>query len=204
MPPMLQGYETGMKQGTIDAASWCLYFYIEFNFFSGGQLDDLSDDLTYHIAQLEQYDAKLAIVVMKLLRYMISRLRGVSDETPEAELEKLCEDQVTLQAVFYRTKMYLACFLGNHDLTAALSYEWQPKLTKVLPAQLNVLETTFVSALSCMAESRMNPKNSKLLKQAKLEDKQKSDGLLDGGVIYSSLSWEGHCLVKGQGHGQKW
>ena len=170
MRSLLQGYKTGMKMGALDSASWCIHFYLEYYFYSGGRLALLFSDWTTYVKQMEDYDAQLALVIMKVTLHIIARLRGVADETEEVEYETLCEEkgEDTLKCVFKRTQMYVATLFGDHEKTAKIALEWQPKVMAALPAQVNGLEVTFLSALSGMAYSRQNPKNKKYLKHAKM------------------------------------
>lgn len=74
-----------------------------------------------------------------------------------------------LDCVHRRSRMFLACIFEEHTKTADWSNEWHDKVMKQLPAQIYTLEVTFVSALSCMAVFRENPKakREKKLKRSK-------------------------------------
>ena len=71
-----------------------------------------------------------------------------------------------MQCVLTRTKMYVACVLGEHRKAADMSLEWHAKILKLLPAQANTLEVTFVSALSSFAVAR-ETRNKKYAKHAR-------------------------------------
>ena len=168
LKPLLAGYEVGMRNGNIDGAFWDIYFFLEFSIWSGGSLAPIYADFLTYIRQAADYDAQKSITAMKITAHMIARLRGIADESDEAALEELCNVKggETLQCVLSRTKMYVACVLGEHQKAADLSLEWHAKVMKLLPAQANTLEVTFISSLSCFAMARQT-KDKKYAKHAK-------------------------------------
>lgn len=171
LKPLLEGYRVGMTAGTLYGAFFCIYFYLEFNFWTSTQLSALHADCVTYLQQMEDYQQMKHAVVLNFLRHMVARLLGFADGSEEVEYEALCQETGDLPVIcaLRRTQMVVRCFLGEHEKVAELSLEWQPTICKVLVSQVNTLEVTFVSAMSCMAVLRQSPpghRNQKYMKMA--------------------------------------
>ncbi|KAL3916102.1 MAG: hypothetical protein SGILL_005333 [Bacillariaceae sp.] len=168
LKPLLKGYRVGMRNGSVEGAFWCIYFFLEHSFWSGGLLAPIYTDFQTYIRQGNEYDAQKHVAAMKIAAYMIGRLCGHADELDEAALEELCNVKggLTLQCHLNRAKMYVACVLGEHKKAADLSLEWHAKCMKLMPGQVNSLEVTFVSAFSSFVMARAS-KDTKYAKHAR-------------------------------------
>ena len=169
LKPLLKGYKVGMRNGSVEGAFWCIYFFLEHSFWSGGTLAPIYADFQTYIRQANEYDAQKTVAAMKIAAHMIARLCGLADELDEANLEELCNVKggLTLQSHLSRTRMYVACVLGEYQKAADMSLEWHAKAMKLMPAQANTLEVSFVSALSSFATARAT-KDKKYAKHARV------------------------------------
>ncbi|CAB9504028.1 Transcriptional regulator [Seminavis robusta] len=165
-----EGYETGMKTGTLtaDGAFGAIHFYLSFCFWSGLDLKTLHADYSTYIRQMDECGAAKAALMTKPNRHIITRLRGLPDEMNEEEVVSFSREKKdpVVECFLRWAQIWLACYLGHHREAAELSLEWIPKIVKLLAAHNIVLESIFVSALSSMAVIRETGGNKKLRKHA--------------------------------------
>ena len=169
MRTLREGYETGMKMGSLtpDGAFGCIHFYLSFCFWTGVDLPTLHHDYSSYIAQMEDCGSWKAAAMTIPNKHIITRLRGLPDEMEEAEILRLAKEHrdPVVECFLRWAQIWLACYQGRHVEAAGLSLVWLPKILKLLMAHSVVMETVFASALSCMAAARQSG-NKKLIQHA--------------------------------------
>jgi len=167
---MLEGYEIGMKTGSIDSAFWCICFHQECSICTGAPLKSLLEDLKTFTRQMGDCNAEKQLLLLRLTQSALTKLvdpnhEGSNEECLTTIFKK--EGEEAMAVAFPMWQMHACCFLREHKKVADMSLEWWAKIMKILPAQVNRIKTSFVGALSCMALLRPDTKNSKKKKHMK-------------------------------------
>lgn len=168
--PLLEGYQIGIKTGSIDSAFWCICFYLEYSLYTGAPLESLQEDLKTFIRHIGGYNAAKPLLLLRFTEWAITKLIDPDHEGGNEEiLADICkeEGEDAMVLTFPLRQLYASSILGEHQKAVDLSLEWYAKIMKTLTAQVNLIETNFVSALSCMALARQEIKQSKKKKYMK-------------------------------------
>lgn len=168
--PLLAGYEIGIKTGSIDSAFWCICFHLEYSIYTGAPLESLLEDLNTFIRHMGDYNATKPLLLLRFTQFALTRLINPNRTgANEDYLAKCCEEEgeEAMVVCFPMRQMYAFSILGEHQKVADMSLEWWARIMKVLPAQVNLIETSFVGALSCMALLHQDIKKSKKKKYLK-------------------------------------
>ena len=169
--PLLEGYQIGIKTGSIGSAFWCICFYLEYSLYTGAPLASLQEDLRTFIRHMGDYNAAKPLLLLRFTECAITKLIDPNHEGANEEyLAGVCkkEGEDALVVCFPLRQMYACSILGEHQKVADLSFVWYAKIMKILPSQVNLIEINFVSALSCMALARQDIKQSTKKKYMKL------------------------------------
>ncbi|KAL3909421.1 MAG: hypothetical protein SGARI_002606 [Bacillariaceae sp.] len=166
LTPLLNGYETGLKTGDTESASWCIYHFCLLRFFSGDELGALEKDLRAYCVQTADLQrltpSYLIAYVWQAVLNIQGRARGDSlildGDAVDAEVySRLMKNDKFkfVRSAYYLSMAILYCYLGAHENLAILTSEIGfDHIAKVFPGTLCPVIDVYVKGVSCYAAAR--------------------------------------------------
>lgn len=156
--PLFDGYSAAIQEGAVQSSFACMYFYLEMSLYNCQHLLTMEDDL--RMFERHVHDFKHGSRVLQktgILQQAVRTLRGedsavFDDEQDASSFSSF--NEATMKSCDMRSKMYVLCYMGQHEDVAESALEWYDKCVKYAPGEFSNVELCFVTGVSCFAMTR--------------------------------------------------